>query len=371
MTSQVSLVKAASVQIVRELPSSMKLTAADLETVFSTIAPACDTQEKMRLYIAKCQAVGIHPLSGELTCWMQNTKGGPRLTFVVGYGVFVARATRAGYALRYGVVHENDVWGGWDAVNAAPVKHVCAAGKARGQVLGAWCQAIPKDKSGLVVGQYFDIAELRNAGNPLWGTNPATMAEKAAVARVCRRVCPDLATMISPEERLDMHEDVKPRAEVLKETRARVIEASAEPVAELDTTTSGPTVTAVLEESAPAESEPMPEAKTEAKPQPDPEPTPAKKSARRVKPSDEIVNLARSIRANVELVVKCNVDPVEPEYVYLQLGSPDVTAANVDDFAAHLRDVASGKEVKSLRSVEFYGAIAKKSSKWASDVSKA
>jgi hypothetical protein len=168
-----------------------------------------------------------------------------------------------------------------------------------------------------------------------------------------------------------MHEDVKPRAEVLKETRARVIEASAEPVAELDTTTSGPTVTAVLEESAPAESEPMPEAKTEAKPQPDPEPTPAKKSARRVKPSDEIVNLARSIRANVELVVKCNVDPVEPEYVYLQLGSPDVTAANVDDFAAHLRDVASGKEVKSLRSVEFYGAIAKKSSKWASDVSKA
>jgi hypothetical protein len=174
---------------------------------------------------------------------------------------------------------------------------------------------------------------------------------------------------------LDIPDTRETRAQTLAATRARVVEGrlAQEHAAEPEAT---PTV---LEDATPA-ADPVPAVDADAPqvapepapaPKVEPKPAPAKKSRGPVKPSDEIVALARTIRSDVEIVVKCNADPVEAEYIYMQLGSPDVTAANVDAFASHLRELAAGHEVKSLRPVEFYGAIAKKSSEWAKKVSKA
>lgn len=207
------------------MAETFSLPKVAIETLFATIAKDCTTAAERWLYLQTCKANALNPLMKQLYA---NKRGG-QLVLTVSYYVFTSRAKRDGYITQSSPVFEKDTWGGWDAVAGRPISHV--APLSRGSVVGAWARATPMDGKGEGYGAFYPLSELlppplwgndspkwrenkvtpespkwdlirAGAYGPMWSKMPGRMAEKCAVAHVCRRVTPDLEALYTPEELL-------------------------------------------------------------------------------------------------------------------------------------------------------------------------
>lgn len=160
-----------------------------ISTVFSTIAPACKTAQEMKIYLERCRILGIEPISGGLKAlpFLNKKTGVETVHYTVSADELASWLYADGWILTGAAVHDKDEWGGWDAVDNKPIKHV-VTGKSK-LIIGAWARAVEK-KTGFSVGQYWPASELVNDRNPLYNYLPSHMHMKCAKSRVARMAVP-------------------------------------------------------------------------------------------------------------------------------------------------------------------------------------
>lgn len=232
-----------------------------IDTIFATVASACETEEERQLFVARCRTEGYNPLAGELYAIkrperQEDGSYKKKLYFVSSYHKFVERAKQGGYHLHGAAVCAKDIFEGMDAVTGLPIKHLTAKGE-RGMPTGAWARAVHVNNPTLVTFVYIEfnsVAQRKKDGGLAgkWAAEPQWMILKTALARAARMAVPTLGSVYLAEELGRSESEIAQTLSIPELRKAAVIA------------------------SRPLEPEPAEEPKaTESAPKPEPKPAPS------------------------------------------------------------------------------------------------
>src|SRR3990167_5506697 len=192
---------------VAKSPLALTLTSEETDLIKREICRGA-TDAEIKLFLYKCQALGVNPLLGQAHLVPMHERDGDKWVekkaFIMGVDGFAARAAQHPDYLgceAFAVCEKDEFL--FDTVKGIPIKHII--GTDRGAPVGAWARLRKsgerKDVSVYV--RFVDYVKMKD-GHPIrsWLTMPAVMIEKVGRVTVTRRAYPQTFSEIySPEER--------------------------------------------------------------------------------------------------------------------------------------------------------------------------